>query len=69
MRVHFTPTNSSWLIQVEIWLAKIKRDSHLARQLTSFVDLSGNLLEYIRYLCQDPNTLLPEVHGRSPQKL
>ena len=26
MRLHFTPTYSSWLNQVELWFAKIERD-------------------------------------------
>ena len=26
MRLHFTPTYSSWLNQVEIWFANIERD-------------------------------------------
>ena len=26
VRLHFTPTYSSWLNQVEIWFAKIERD-------------------------------------------
>ena len=31
VRLHFTPRYSSWLNQVEIWLAKIERDRCLQR--------------------------------------
>jgi hypothetical protein len=26
MRFHFTPTHSSWLNQLDLWFAKIRRD-------------------------------------------
>jgi transposase len=33
VRFHFTPTYSSWLNQVELWLAKIQRDLLARRHL------------------------------------
>jgi transposase len=33
VRIHFTPTYSSWLNQVEIWFAKIQRQGHRSRHL------------------------------------
>jgi len=44
----FTPTYSSWLNQVEIWFAKIKRDVIDRGVFTSFADLSRKLMKYIR---------------------
>jgi transposase len=36
VRIHFTPTYSSWLNQVEIWFSKIQRDV-IARGIFLFV--------------------------------
>ena len=48
VKLHFTPTYSSWLNQVEIWFAKIERDV-IARGVFSWVrDLSRKLMKYIR---------------------
>lgn len=48
MRFHFTPTYSSWLNQVEIWLAKIERDILARGVFTSVTDLSRKIMKYIR---------------------
>jgi transposase len=48
VRLHFTPTYSSWLNQVEIWFAKIERDVIARGIFTSVADLSRKLLHYIR---------------------
>jgi transposase len=48
VRLHFTPTYSSWLNQVEIWFAKIQRDVIARGIFTSVADLSRKLLKYIR---------------------
>jgi transposase len=48
VRLHFTPTYSSWLNQVEIWFAKIERDVIARGVFTSVADLSRKLLHYIR---------------------
>jgi transposase len=39
VRLHFTPTYSSWLNQVEIWFAKIERDVIARGVFTSVADL------------------------------
>ena len=48
VRLHFTPTYSSWLNQVEIWFAKIERDVIARGVFTSLADLSRKLMKYIR---------------------
>lgn len=48
VRLHFTPTYSSWLNQVEIWFAKIERDVIARGVFTSVSDLSRKLMKYIR---------------------
>ncbi len=46
--IHYTPTYSSWLNQIELWFAKIERDV-LARGIFSSVpDLRRKLMQYIR---------------------
>lgn len=48
VQIHFTPTYSSWLNQVEIWFSKIERDVITRGIFTSVNDLSRKLLRYIR---------------------
>jgi transposase len=48
VHLHFTPTYSSWLNQVEIWLGKIERDVIARGIFSSANDLSRKLLRYIR---------------------
>ena len=48
VRLHFTPTYSSWLNQVEIWFAKIERDVIARGVFTSVADLRRKLMTYIR---------------------
>jgi transposase len=48
VRLHFTPTYSSWLNQVEIWFAKIERDVIARGVFTSVADLRRKLMKYIR---------------------
>lgn len=48
VRLHFTPTYSSWLNQVEIWFAKIERDVIGRGVFTSVSDLRRKLMKYIR---------------------
>ena len=47
-RLHFTPTYSSWLNQVEIWFSRIERDVIARGIFTSVRDLSRKLIRYIR---------------------
>ena len=48
MKLHFTPTYSSWLNQVEIWFAKIERDVIERGIFTSTRDLARKLVRYTR---------------------
>src|ERR1051325_8331737 len=45
--LHFTPTYSSWLNQVEIWFSKIERDVISRGVFTSIPDLRRKLMTYI----------------------
>lgn len=47
MRLHFTPTYSSWLNQVELWFAKIERDVIARGVFTSVPDLARKLRRYL----------------------
>jgi len=47
-RIHYTPTYSSWLNQVEIWFSKIQRDVISRGIFTSTTDLSRKLIRYIK---------------------
>jgi transposase len=47
MKLHFTPTYSSWLNQVEIWFARIERDVIARGVFTSVKDLARKLMRYI----------------------
>jgi transposase len=42
VRLHFTPTYSSWLNQVELWLSKIERDVIARDIFTSTSDMTRN---------------------------
>lgn len=46
--LHYTPTYSSWLNQVELWFAKIERDCIARGIFTSTADLRRKLMQYIR---------------------
>lgn len=47
IQLHFTPTYSSWLNQVEIWFSKIERDVIARGVFTSVKDLARKLRRYI----------------------
>ncbi len=47
LQLHFTPTYSSWLSQVEICFAKIERDVIARGVFTSVRDLARKLRRYI----------------------
>ena len=49
VRMHFTPTYSSWLNQVENWFAKIQRQVIARGVFRSLSDLRSKLLRYIRH--------------------
>lgn len=47
--MHFTPTYSSWLNQVELWFSKIERDVIARGIFTSVEDLADKLMRYIHH--------------------
>jgi transposase len=48
VKMHFTPTYSSWLNQVECWFSKIERDVIARGVFRSVKDLAKKLMRYIR---------------------
>ena len=48
VHMHYTPTYSSWLNQVELWFAKVERDVIARGVFTSVTDLKRKLMKYIR---------------------
>ena len=48
VHLHFTPTYSSWLNQVELWFAKIERQVLARGIFTSVADLRRKILRFIR---------------------
>lgn len=52
--LHYTPTYSSWLNQVELWFSKIERDLIARGIFTSVADLRRKLLRYIRHYNKSP---------------
>jgi transposase len=57
VHMHFTPTYSSWLNQVELWFAKIERDVIARGVFTSVSDLKRKLMLYIRKYNTVPKTV------------
>jgi transposase len=57
VHLHFTPTYSSWLNQVELWFAKIERDVIARGIFTSVPDLKRKLMRYIRQYNKQPKTV------------
>lgn len=47
VQLHFTPTYSSWLNQVELWFSKLQRDVIARGVFTSTADLARKLRRYI----------------------
>jgi transposase len=54
VKLHFTPTYSSWLNQVELWFAKIERDVITRGIFSSVKDLARKLMRYIRLYNNSP---------------
>jgi len=48
LRIHYTPTYSSWLNQVEIWLSKIQRQIIARGVFSSLNDLARKIMRFIR---------------------
>lgn len=54
VQIHFIPTYSSWLNQVELVFSKIERDVIARGIFTSVNDLARKLMRYIRLYNKDP---------------
>jgi transposase len=48
VRIHYTPTYSSWLNQVEIWFSKIQRQIIARGVVSSVEDLARKIMRFIR---------------------
>ena len=48
VHLHYTPTYSSWLNQVEIWFSRIERDVIARGVFTSKTDLKRKLMRYVQ---------------------
>lgn len=57
VQMHFTPTYSSWLNQVELWFGKIQRDVITCGVFTSVADLKRKLMRYVRQYNKKPKTV------------
>ena len=57
VQLHFTPTHSSWLNQVERWFAKIERDLLARGIFTSIPDLARKIRRYIKRYNEDPKPI------------
>jgi transposase len=57
LHLHFTPTYSSWLNQIEIWFSKIERDVIARGIFTSVKDLARKLMRYIRSYNRAPQPI------------
>jgi len=48
LRIHYTPTYSSWLNQIEIWFSKLQRALIARGVFSSKADLARKIMTYIR---------------------
>ena len=71
VQMHYTPTYSSWLNQVELWFAKVERHVIARGVFTSVKDLARKLMRYIRLYNKAPKPVkwtYRNVHHRiSPE--
>jgi transposase len=57
VQLHYTPTYTSWLNQVENWFARIQRDVIARGIFTSVKDLDRKLMRYIRQHNKNPKPI------------
>ncbi len=57
VQIHYTPTYSSWLNQVEFWFNRIERDVIARGVFTSVPDLKRKLMRYIRHYNKAPKPI------------
>lgn len=67
VKIHYTPTYSSWLNQVELWFGKIERDVISRGVFSSIPDLRRKIMRYIRQGNKNPKPIkwsYSELHRR-----
>ncbi len=57
VNIHYTPTYSSWLNQVELWFNRIQREVIARGVFTSVPDLKRKLMRYIRQYNKAPKPI------------
>jgi len=57
VNIHYTPTYSSWLNQVELWFNRVERDVIARGVFTSVTDLKRKLMRYIRLYNNAPKPI------------
>jgi len=57
VHLHYTPTYTSWLNQIENWFARIERDVIARGIFTSVKDLARKLMRYIRHYNRAPKPI------------
>ena len=57
VQIHYTPTYSSWLNQVENWFSRIQREVISRGIFTTAKDLDSKLMRYIREHNKDPRPI------------
>lgn len=57
VELHYTPTYSSWLNQIEIWFSKIERQLLARGIFTSVSNLSKQIMKYIQKYNLHPQTI------------
>jgi transposase len=57
VHLHYTPTYSSWLNQIENWFARIEREVIARGVFTSVKDLARKLMRYIRHYNRAPKPI------------
>ncbi|MGI8423014.1 MAG: IS630 family transposase [Chloroflexota bacterium] len=62
LHLHFTPTYSSWLNQVELWFSKIERDLIHRGIFTSVSDLAKRIRRYIHLYNRAPKPIKWRYH-------
>ncbi len=57
VHLHYTPTYSSWLNQIENWFARIEREVIARGVFTSVKDLARKLMRYVRHYNRAPKPI------------
>jgi transposase len=65
VHLHFTPTYSSWLNQVELWFSKIERDLIHRGAFKSVKNLARRIMTYIRRYNDAPKPIKWQYHDPS----